>query len=214
MTDWLAGLLIGLAGTAHCVAMCGPLSATLSLSLPKGRHHLLIWIAIGKVTLYALLGFVAGTIGARLHLGYAAWVWALSGFLLIVMGGYGLGLRGPSEQITRWVAPIVSPIQRLGSQFWPIRTPLRALGWGAIWGLLPCGLVYSALAWAMTATGPTDGALRMLGMGMGTLPAALGTGWLGERFGLWSKTGRVSRFSAVLLLLMGVYSITLAIAHY
>ena len=212
MTDWLAGLLVGLAGTAHCVAMCGHLSATLSLSLPQERQGLIFWVALGKVGLYTLLGAIAGWGGSLLHLAGTHALWAASGIMLVLMGGYGLGLRGPSEQLTRWVAPLVRPAQRMGRRFWPIQTRPQALAWGAMWGLIPCGLVYSALAWSLTAPSIQDGALRMMGMGLGTLPAALGTGWLGQRFGLWSKTGKVGRYSAVLLIIMGAYSFGLAVA--
>ena len=54
MTDLVAGLLVGFAGSAHCFAMCGPLSASLSLSLK--RQSLLVYVAVGKIGLYAILG--------------------------------------------------------------------------------------------------------------------------------------------------------------
>ena len=44
----------------------------------------------------------------------------------------------------------------------PIDSPLKALGYGALWGWLPCGLVYSALTWAMTSGSSINGALVML----------------------------------------------------
>ena len=57
---------------------------------------------------------------------------------------------------------------------WPIlNDPGPDLGQAR--GLLPCGLVYAALGWALTAPSTVDGAMRMLGFGVGTLPAALGT---------------------------------------
>ena len=212
MTELIAGLLIGLAGATHCIAMCGPLSASLSLSL--GNQQRLLWfVATGKVLLYTALGALAGSLGAAMQPGIGGVLFWLSGMLLIVMGLYGLGLRGPSESLTGLIAPWVRPVQRLTRWVWPIQSPLQALAWGGLWGLIPCGLVYSALAWSITASSASEGALRMLGMGLGTLPAALGTGWLGHRFGLWSKTGRLGKVSGALLLLMGVYSIVLAIAH-
>ena len=59
--------------------------------------------------------------------------------LLIVMGLYGLGLRQPSESLTRLLRPLTSnPTPR--RFVWPIRNTAQALIWGGIWGLLPCGL--------------------------------------------------------------------------
>ena len=60
--------------------------------------------------------------------------------------------------------------------------PVRAIGAGFIWGALPCGMVYSAVAIAVLAAGALDGALVMLAFWLGTLPALLalgaGAGWL------------------------------------
>lgn len=211
MTELFAGLLIGLAGATHCLAMCGPLSASIALSIP--RQTLLIWIALGKVSLYTLLGAFAGLIGSAVQAPLGSVLWLLSGILLLIMGLYGLGLRGPSEGLTRLIAPVVRPIQGLTRRVWPIETTTQGFIWGGLWGLLPCGLVYAALAWSLTAGDALSGALGMLGMGLGTLPAALGTGWLGHRLGLLTKTGRLAKFSGVLLILMGVYSIALAVSH-
>jgi len=53
--------------------------------------------------------------------------------------------------------PLLTRLEQAGSRFWrmlapqmrkllPPRDPLRAFGVGALWGWLPCGLVYSELA--------------------------------------------------------------------
>ena len=209
MTDLFAGLLVGFAGSAHCFAMCGPLSASLSLSLK--RQSLLVYVAMGKIALYAILGGLVAWLGSRISpsLGNAL-LW-LAGVLLVVMGLYGLGLRKPSESFTRLIMPITRPIQHLAGLVWPIRNTTQALIWGGLWGLLPCGLVYAALGWALTASSIHDGAMRMLGFGVGTLPAALGTGWLGHHFGSWSKSGRLGRLSGAVLLTMGVWSIAMGV---
>ncbi len=58
----------------------------------------------------------------------------------------------------------------------PINSPFKALGYGALWGWLPCGLVYSALTWAMTSPSALDGALVMLCFALGTFPAMITLG--------------------------------------
>lgn len=209
MTDLVAGLLVGFAGSAHCFAMCGPLSASLSLSLK--RQSLLVYVAVGKIGLYAILGSLVAWLGSRLAPSMGNALFWLAGVLLIVMGLYGLGLRQPSESLTRLLRPLTHPIQRLAGFVWPIRNTAQALIWGGLWGLLPCGLVYAALGWALTAPSTVDGAMRMLGFGVGTLPAALGTGWLGHHFGLWSKSGRLGRLSGAILLTMGIWSIVIGV---
>ena len=77
MTDFVAGLLVGFAGSAHCFAMCGPLSASLSLSLK--RQSLLVYVAVGKIGLYAILGGLVAWLAAELHL---RWAMRCSGWLV------------------------------------------------------------------------------------------------------------------------------------
>jgi len=56
-----------------------------------------------------------------------------------------------------------------------VRVP-QAMALGAVWGWLPCGLVYSMLAWSLAMADPLRGALLMGAFGLGTLPALLATG--------------------------------------
>ena len=93
----------------------------------------------------------------------------------------------------------------------PIQTPLAALPLGMVWGWLPCGLVYSALALAVASGGPVQGALVMLLFGLGTLPSMLAAGLLTARVRSLTRPGlRVA--AGVLVLLLGVGSLgTLAL---
>jgi len=85
-----------------------------------------------------------------------------------------------------------------------VKSPWQALLFGAVWGWLPCGLVYSVLLWAVTTGGPVQGALFMLVFGVGTLPATLTagivTGWM-TRF---SRTRGLRQTVGVLLILLAL----------
>jgi sulfite exporter TauE/SafE len=84
----------------------------------------------------------------------------------------------------------------------PVNSPAKALPLGFVWGWLPCGLVYSVLAWAFAAGSVLDGALLMLAFGVGTLPALLLMGAAAAtltRFTRDSVVKRVAGFSVVLL---------------
>ncbi|HCA26675.1 MAG TPA: hypothetical protein DEP05_03375, partial [Betaproteobacteria bacterium] len=61
-------------------------------------------------------------------------------------------------------------------RFLPITSPFRAFVLGALWGWLPCGLVYSVLVTALASGGALTGALLMLAFGAGTLPNLLAMG--------------------------------------
>ncbi len=47
---------------------------------------------------------------------------------------------------------------------------------GAVWGFLPCAMVYAALFYAMLSGSWLGGALVMSGFGLGTLPVLIGAG--------------------------------------
>ncbi len=216
----LAGLLIGLAGTGHCLVMCGPLAASLSLNFSpdrlRGAPHVrtLMWVGLGKVTVYAGLGALAGLVGQQVSitLGLGP-VLIGSGFMLLVMGLYGLGLSPPTHWFAPLLRPLRSPLSAITRRVTPINTHFRSFVWGGAWGLLPCGLVYAALGWSLTQPTPIAGAMGMLGFGLGTLPAALGSGYLGARLGWAIKSGRAARASGIALLLLGTLSIASGFAQ-
>ena len=82
--------------------------------------------------------------------------------------------------LTAWFYTALTATLSLGTAGIAAVSALVAAIWAtfALNGLLPCGLVYTMLAVAVAAGGPAQGALLMLGFGLGTLPAMLaGTGF-------------------------------------
>ena len=182
-------LLSGLLGSlGHCMGMCGPLVMMVGLQM-KSRglaatpYYLLYHGA--RIVIYVLLGAVVGGIGSLLGLG--ASLSQLAGGISLVLGT-GIILLGMSY--LGWL-----PLGRMeGSGTWLNRAMSQALMRGGRWGvilmgalngLLPCGLVYSALLVAVSSGGALPGALGMFLFGAGTLPALLvigiGAGALGVR---------------------------------
>ncbi|MHB1590118.1 MAG: sulfite exporter TauE/SafE family protein [Sulfuricella sp.] len=170
-------LLGGLLGSlGHCMGMCGPLvmmvgSQMKSRGLAAIPHYLLFHGA--RIAIYALLGAVVGGIGSLLGLG--ASLSRLAGGISLVLGT-GIILLGTSY--LGWL-----PLGRMeGSGAWLNRAMSQALMRGGRWGvilmgalngLLPCGLVYSALLVAASSGGALPGALGMFLFGAGTIPALL-----------------------------------------
>ncbi|MFN4289855.1 MAG: sulfite exporter TauE/SafE family protein [Permianibacter sp.] len=187
-TSWLlAAALSGLFSAGHCLPMCGGFVTLLAQSVASQpfwqRAVLVLGFSVGRVATYTLLGLGLGAIVQAAVLG-SGWQWLavilrlLSGLLLILMGLY----------VARfWFG--LTRLERLGARLWPklqpalqtlrsIRHPGQALAAGAIWGLLPCGLVYSALATAATRADANEAALFMTAFGLGTLPALTAAGLL------------------------------------
>jgi len=98
-------------------------------------------------------------------------------------------------------------IQPFTRRFLPATTVLQAFPLGILWGWLPCGLVYSALATALSAGSPGQGALLMLAFGLGTLPNLLLAGILLARLNEFVRRPIVRTASGLLVLGFGIYGL-------
>ncbi len=211
-----SAFMIGLLGSTHCLGMCGGISASLSMALPVGRGFRL------RQTLL-LLGFNAGRIGSycliatlvALASTSAANQWqeaglvlrSLAGVLLIFMGlSMGQWWQG-IRYVERVGAPIWARLSPLTRRLLPVNHGGQALLLGALWGWLPCGLIYSTLGWA--ALQPTVGsaALTMLFFGLGTLPSMLATGYAASRVKALQGNGLFRKVTGGLLILFGLWTL-------
>ena len=176
--DYFSAFVIGLIGSAHCVGMCGGIASMLTTALSKQNKTsnvtLVFLYNTGRIFSYALIGAIVGYTGstAARNMGIPlAGLRLVAAIFLIFLGLY-LG------QWLMWITRIESlgkilwqKISPLSKSLIPVDTPLKALGLGALWGWLPCGLVYSTLTWSMASGNALSGALIMLCFGLGTLPA-------------------------------------------
>lgn len=199
--------LLALAGAGHCLGMCAGISGAFTFALPPQRQTgaaLWFWqllFSLGRVLSYIVLGALAGAFGellmARLPLPRGL-PFLASGILMLLLaltlfGRGGLTwLERPGQLLWRRLQP---HLRRL----LPVDGAGKALLLGAAWGLLPCGLVYSALALAATAASPGSGALVMLLFGLVTLPTVIGAGVVTGRLGWLRRRGW--RVTAALLAL-------------
>jgi hypothetical protein len=156
--------------------MCGGIASS-TAAVSGGRRTLLaLLLNAGRLLTYASAGVLVG--GLASFLGDVSalrdGVVALRGVLgaLLVALGIALAIGARSFAfLDRFGAPLWRVVRPYAQQFSGPRTPLRALVFGALWGFLPCGLVYAALATAASSGSPARGALTMLAFGGGTLPA-------------------------------------------
>lgn len=179
----VTSLLLGLAGSLHCVGMCGPLLLALPLDA-AGRTHVLRRMGVyhsGRILMYALLGLLFGLLGKGL---------AIAGLQKVLAIGAGVFLIGMAFMAWRF-EQLVTVLPGFGSATRWVKTRmgglLRQPGGGGTFalglfnGLLPCGMVYAALAGALSTTEPAGGALFMAIFGLGTLPLLLMVSVLGQR---------------------------------
>ncbi len=204
---WLAGIA---GGSGHCLGMCGGIVGMLGIRQRAGLSGYLTLLAAhtGRIAGYATAGGVVGLLGASaasalLGAGALLWLRAAAAVLVLLIGlqlllGRPLlrGLERQGAKLWQRIAPLVRGLL-------PPRTPLRALTVGALWGFLPCGLVYAELAVAATSGSALAGALVMVSFGIGTVLSLSVLSTLLHSLGL----GRLPRrASGVLLVIFAVWT--------
>jgi sulfite exporter TauE/SafE len=202
-----AAVGIGLAGAGHCLGMCGGIAAGLSLAGQQSTAGTLAYHA-GRLLGYTLLGAALAGLAASVNI--AQWTIALryfAGLLLVAMGLYiGNWWRG-LVVLERGGALLWRPVQKLAGGLLPLRHWSHALPLGLAWGLMPCGLIYSALAWSATSGSAVEGGLLMLLFGAGTLPAMLTTSFAAARTRAMLQRPALQRVIALLLIAAGLWGI-------
>ena len=211
-----AAFAAGFFGSGHCLGMCGAIVSL--LERPDGRWLHRLTYNTGRLGFYMLLGGVAGAIGLVLTrvpgVGAGLFVLRLLAAVLVIALAlnllFNLGSLRFLEQggaiLWRYLARFTSKV--LPATSWP-----RALAAGFIWGALPCGLVYSAVAMAATTASFTGGALVMLAFWAGTLLALLAAGSMAGRLTHIVRDMRVRRFFGVVLLVAGISGLALPLLH-
>lgn len=164
----ITGFVLGFAGSLHCVGMCGPLALALPLQAFEGGKRIaaVILYNLGRVTSYVLLGIITAAIGKQFFLaGYQQLFSFIVGALLV--GWLLLTLAGKTNNKTTAIYYRIQEwIVRYMQQ--PSLKNMLFTGFGN--GLLPCGMVYMAIA-AAAASGDTGtGAVFMIFFGLGTVP--------------------------------------------
>jgi sulfite exporter TauE/SafE len=203
-SSFFALFLVGLLGGTHCVGMCGGIVGALSVG-GGNKPSLHLAYSAGRITSYAAAGALAGAVGgAGVALaGTLPARMVLSVFANLMLVALGLYLMGATRVLAfteRAGQRLWRKIQPLTRRFLPARTVAQAFPLGLLWGWLPCGLVYSALAVALTSGSAWRGAGLMLAFGAGTLPTLLLAGLLAAR--LNAALGRpVVRIAAGLIIL-------------
>ena len=170
------GFILGLAGSFHCIGMCGPLSLSLPVHNIGSSHKkwgALTTYQLGRVLTYTILGLLIGLAGRPLYFSsYQQTGSIIAGLLIITMA---LCYNKKSFHI-RWPG--------LDSFFNIIRTsiarrihkahgPQDYLFLGMANGWLPCGMVYVALVSSLSASTILESIAYMTAFGAGTMPAIL-----------------------------------------
>ena len=172
--------ILGFLGSLHCAAMCGPLM--LALPAPAGGPARFVAgrmvYQLGRITTYGLLGSVAGLAGRSLLLaGFQRWISIALGIAILL----GFLLSKKMALATPVVRLVTGLKKAMGTQLQQRGFVSLAI-LGLLNGLLPCGLVYVALAGAASRDGALAGMGYMAAFGLGTLPMMAAISLSGKLF--------------------------------
>jgi uncharacterized protein len=189
----------GLAGSLHCVGMCG------GFALALGGIRRQILYNLGRLNTLVAIGAGSGALGATLVA--QAPVRGLEQGLAIVAGGFmivvGLEILGILGALTaRGAALAQATVGRLLGGVIRSGSPLAPLALGVFNAFLPCQLIYAFAARAASTASIGSGMLTMLAFGLGTLPAMLAVGTLQGCLPLGLRA-RLATLSGVLVLVLG-----------
>lgn len=208
----VSAVILGLLGGGHCLGMCGGLMGALTLAIPveqrSRRFRLLLAYNLGRILSYTCAGLLIGMAGWAVANSPAVMVLrVIAALLLIAMGLYLAGWWSGLTRIEALGRGLWRYIQPVASRLMPVSSLPRALLLGALWGWLPCGLVYSTLLWAASQGNALDSGLLMLAFGLGTWPVLLATGMAAERLTAVLRKRNVRVAGGVLVMLFGLWTL-------
>lgn len=205
MSSWaVTAFVLGLLSSAHCLGMCGPLA--LAVPSPRSGFPARLISALllngGRLLTYMTFGAAAGLFGRGLHMAGVQRTVSIALGILILLGLFLPGLlartsfaQGPARLAMRLQGVFARQLHRT--------SPEGLLVTGMINGLLPCGMVYLALAGAMSQDGWMSGAGFMLVFGLGTWPALV-TLKVGGTYLAPGLRATLRRFTPVAYAAMGI----------
>lgn len=236
MSDLLIAFSLGLLSAPHCIGMCGSIATALLMSAerssptqhlrivtaggasqhdlvpaPTGALHNALLFGSGKLFAYVILGASAGTVGLAIS---ALGTWpgtflrSLSAVLMIAIGLYVAGWWQGLARLETLGARLWQPVLRIFTRIDMGKTANKLFA-GALWGFLPCGIVYSVLGLALASGGVAKAAAMMASFGLGTMPFVLSTGGLMQVVGKSLAQPLLRQCAGAAMILLGLVTLYL-----
>jgi sulfite exporter TauE/SafE len=200
----LTAFLLGLLGSLHCVGMCGPLALALPIGVGSTGTFLIgrVLYNLGRVATYTFMGVLAGFIGqAIVFYGFQQTVSIATGTLIVVAYAFP-AIAGRHLARLSFLDALAARVQTAFADLLARRSVLTMLLIGLVNGLLPCGLVYVALAGSALTGGPMQGALYATLFGLGTFPMMFVVSVVGRRVSPGIRH-RIARIVPVFMIVLG-----------
>ncbi|MGV6947179.1 sulfite exporter TauE/SafE family protein [Sphingobacterium kyonggiense] len=206
MTYHYLAFFMGLLGSIHCAVMCGPLLLAVQAGQGitwKTTFNKLLY-QFGRILTYGLIGLFLGLLGNVASLqGWQQGFSLVTGILLFAIGLFYMFGKS-SSKLAAIQTKAIQPFAKFMGR-WLYR-PGGSFVAGVLNGILPCGMVYMALASAVNADSIWNSFYFMLLFGLGTLPLLLVFSFAGNFPKRIFKKG-FSTVLPILFILMGVWFI-------
>jgi uncharacterized protein len=201
---WTA-FIVGIVGSAHCAGMCGPIALALPLKSDNWFTRVGGGIVYntGRIITYMLLGAIFGMLGKGLHMaGFQLWASIVIGILMIVMVVVPLVFKKMPSLNNVFEGYSARLLGGFRNMFRKGGTP-SLFGIGLLNGILPCGLVYVAIAGAINSGDVVSAMLYMALFGAGTIPVMLAVSLAGTMISLNLRIF-INKLSPYVIVLLGV----------
>ncbi len=197
--------MTGIVGSLHCIGMCGPIA----IALPLGNKGIINRIAgglsynIGRIITYGILGAIFGLLGKGIEMaGLQQWASILLGIamiLSIIAPAVFHGKVKLERLFFGYAGKMISSFRKL----FTISSIPSLFLIGLLNGLLPCGLVYIAIAGAINTNSIINGIFYMVIFGLGTIPIMLSIPLLGNMVGNTFRK-RYSKVLSGFIIILGI----------
>lgn len=208
MSILISAFILGIMGSVHCAGMCGPIAIALPLhgNSLSGKIFGGSLYNLGRTITYGIMGALFGMLGQGLALiGFQQKISVVMGSLMIISVLFPALFRNQYSMEKSWIS-LVGKLKKTIGKMFSIRSFQSLFFIGMLNGLLPCGLVYMALAGAIGTGSAALGTLYMLLFGLGTIPMLLGISLAGNLLSLAVRK-RINKLIPILVVVVGIFFI-------
>ena len=208
MALFISALVLGIMGSFHCAGMCGPIAIALHLhgNSIGGKIFGGSLYNLGRTITYGIMGASFGVLGQGVAMiGFQQKISVIMGSLMIISVLFPALFRNQYSLEKSWLSFVGKLKSTIGSMF-SIRSYSSLFFIGMLNGLLPCGLVYMAIAGAIGTGSVGLGTLYMILFGLGTIPMLLGISLAGNLLSLTVRK-RINKLIPIMVILVGIFFI-------
>ncbi len=195
-------------GSFHCAGMCGPIAIALPLhgNTVSQKIYGGTLYNLGRTLTYGIMGTVFGLLGQGIQLiGFQQKVSVIMGTLMIISVIFPALFKNQYRMDKSWFS-FVGKLKSTIGKIFSIRSFSSLFFIGLLNGLLPCGLVYMAIAGAIGTGNVMLGTFYMVLFGLGTIPMMLSISLAGNVMSLAARE-KINKLIPVLVVVVGIFFI-------